>query len=95
VAIEQLGLQSREEALGDGVVEDVADGSHGPEEADVAESLTEHPGGVLGAVVGVVDRLTGMVVDDTLGPGMIGDRPADDLTVPGIDGHGQLNSSNV
>jgi hypothetical protein len=58
--VEQLGLQAGEEGLGHGIVEGVADGSHGAEQAGFAEPLAERPGGVLAAVIRMMDGLAGL-----------------------------------
>lgn len=42
-ALQEFPLQRREQLLGDGVDEDIADGSHRAEQAGVTESLAEHP----------------------------------------------------
>src|SRR6266545_7673045 len=55
--LEELELQSREERLGQAVVEAVADGPHGPEQAGCPQAPAERPRGVLAAVVGVADGL--------------------------------------
>ncbi len=43
VSVKELALQRREEGLGHGVVQGVADGAHRPEQACGAQSLPEHP----------------------------------------------------
>ena len=42
VAVEQFALERREERLGDGVIQRVADGAHRADEPGRAESLAEH-----------------------------------------------------
>jgi hypothetical protein len=56
VAVEELTLQRREERLGDGVLQGVADGAHRPEQTGGAETLTEHPAAVVRSVIRVGDR---------------------------------------
>lgn len=100
-AVEEFELEGSEEALGHGVVEGVSDGSHGAEQASLAEPLPERPGGVLGSVVGMVEDLTriglaspaGHVqgVDHQSGAQVIGDGPADHPPRPGVDDHSQIH----
>ena len=98
-AVEQLALQRGEEGLGDGVVQRVADGAHRAEQAGVAEALSEHPGRVLAAVIGMGDGAVGATpqaghlegVDDELGAEVVGDRPADDPSGPGVDDDGEVD----
>lgn len=69
------------------------DPSHGSEEAGGAQPVTEHPGRVLRAPVGVDDgairaalpagHLQG--IDDQFGADVVGDRPAHDLATERVD----------
>src|SRR3954468_12094878 len=45
--VEQLGLQGGEEALGQAIVQAVADAAHRAEQAGLAQPLPERPAGVL------------------------------------------------
>lgn len=86
-AVEKFELKGSEEALSHGVVEGDDDGSQGAEQANLAEPLPEHPEGVLGSIVGMVDDLTrnGLASpadhaqgdDHQTGAQVIGDGPAE------------------
>jgi hypothetical protein len=55
--VEELELERAEEALDHRVVVRVADRTHRGQQPGVTQPLAEHPGRLLGAVVGVHDRL--------------------------------------
>jgi hypothetical protein len=56
VTVEELAFQGGEEALGDGVVECVADGAHRGDQTGLTQPTAEGEAGVLAAVVAVVDQ---------------------------------------
>ena len=100
-AVEKFELKGSEEALSHGAVEGVSDGSQGAEQANLAEPLPEHPEGVLGSIVGMVDDLTrnGLAApadhaqsdDHQTGAQMIGDGPAEHPPQPDVDDHSQTH----
>ncbi len=59
VLVEEFELKGPEEALGDGIIEAVADGAHRAQQTGGAEPATECPRRVLRLVVAVGDGLTG------------------------------------
>ena len=63
-AVDQLGLQGGEEALGHGVVVAVADRAHRRRDPGLAQALAEGQARVLGAVVAVVDEVRARAAAD-------------------------------
>ncbi len=105
VLVEQLELQSVEEALGHAVVVGVADGAHGAQQAGGPQAGAERPARVLRAVVGVGDaavlrRLTPPdrhlhCIDDQLGADVVGDRPAHHSAAPGVEDDAEVHPAFV
>ena len=100
VPIEEFALEAGEEALGDGVVQRVADGAHRAEQPGVAKALPEDPAAVVRSVIRVGDRTLGWAsapgghvdgVGDELGAHVISDRPAHDAPGPGVDDDGEVD----
>jgi hypothetical protein len=65
--MEQLNFDRRKEAFGHGIIEAVADGASGGQNARVLELLPEGQRRVLAAVVGVVDEPGGRVTSPAAG----------------------------
>ncbi len=98
-AVDELGLEGSEEALGQGVVVAVADRAHRGRDPGLAQALAEREARVLAPVVGVVDeaarrstaddrRVKGR--GDELGPQVGRHRPADDPAAPGVGDRGEV-----
>ena len=98
-AIDELGLQRREEALGDGVVPAVALAAHAADDAGGDQRLAVVAARVLRAAVGVVHEAgVGEAatarhlqrVEAELGAHVIGDRPADDAAREQVEDDGEV-----
>ena len=89
VLVEQLELQGPEEALGNGIVETVADRPHGPEQPSAAKAPAEGPRRVSRPVVAVGDGRSRcrMVRDPAPGddPMTVAPLGADQVTMPSAD----------
>src|SRR5579884_2674881 len=102
LAVEQLALQSGEEALGQRVVVAVTDRAHGGRDTGLSAALTEGDRGVLTPLVGVMDdAVLGSTPPEghfecrehQLGAQVIGHRPAHHPTTEGIKDHGQVDKA--
>src|SRR2546426_3750294 len=97
LAIEQLALEGREEALAQGVVVRVADAAHRRPDASLATPLAERDRRVLAALVGVMNDVLRLALyhghvqrrKDELSTEMGLHRPADDPPTPGVDHDGE------
>ena len=100
-SVEQLALEGAEEALAHRVVVRVADGPHRRSDACLLAAHAEGDGGVLAAVVGMVDDAARLALrdrhvqrlDDDVGLEAGGHRPADDATAPDIEHDGEVEEA--
>ena len=101
--MDELFLERREEALGDGVVVGAAFGAHRDGDAGVAGLLAEAQSDVLRALVGMMNepgrRPAAMKrhlerVDDELGAHVVGHRPADDPAAVGVLDGGEIQPAS-
>src|SRR5262249_39058410 len=101
LAIEELALERREEALTERVVVRVADGSHRRPDAHLAAALAEGERRVLAALIRVmndVDRAAlreGHVegLEHEFGPEVCGHCPANDAAAPGVEDDGEVQKA--
>lgn len=101
MAIEQLALERREEALAHRIVVGIADRSHRRADAHLAAPLAEGQGPELAALVGVVNRVAGPALDerevqrlrDEVGAETSRHRPADDAATPRIEDNGEVQEA--
>ena len=99
--VEQLALERCEEAFAEGVVVGGADAAHAAEQAGLAEAVSERPGRVLRATVGMDNCRAGLgasapacdleCVDDEFGLEVVGDGEADDAARVDIDHDGRVD----
>ena len=100
-AIDELTFEGGEKALAQGVVEAVSDRTHGGTNPHLPAALAEGDGGVLTALIGMVDHVLrtslpqGHVqrVEHELGTQVVGHRPAHNAAGEGIDHHGQVEKT--
>ena len=100
-AVEQLAFEGGEEALGHGVVEAVPDRAHRRDHAPSPAAFTEGEGGVLAALIGVVDDGARAALFDghaegiehEFGAQVPGHRPAHDSAAEHVEDDGQVQES--
>src|SRR6516165_7099704 len=99
--IEQLALERSEEALAHGIVVGVSDRAHRGAHTGLTAALAELDGGVLRALVGVMDHTVGTArgkrhvkrVQYQSGGERAGHRPADDTPAAGIENDCEINKT--
>lgn len=97
-AIEQFAFQGGEEALTEGIIETIADRAHRRADTSVPTSLAKGQGGVLAALIGVMDDIFWVTLLDRHAQGIhyqgslqvSGHRPTDDFAAPGIHDNSQV-----
>ena len=98
---QQFAFEGGKEALAQGVVIGIADGSHGRPDAGLPAALAEGQGRILRPLVRVVNDAArptladGHVerIKDELGAQVVGGGPADDPAAPDIEHHGEVEEA--
>jgi hypothetical protein len=99
--VEQFAFECGEEGFAHGIVEAIADRAHGRADPGFPAAAAEGDGGVLAALVGVMDDILRVALldghlqglQDELGPHMSGHCPTDDPAAPDINHDGQEQGS--
>jgi len=99
--VEQLAFETREEALGHGVVVGVSDRAHRRTHAHLPAAVAEGDAGVLAALIAVMDDLVGLALLDghvqraehQISRHALADGPADDAAAPDVQHHRQIQEA--
>jgi hypothetical protein len=98
MAVEQFTFEGSEEALAKGIIIAIADGAHGGADPSCPAAATKGKGGVLAALIRMVDDTFWMALlnghlqclQDELSAQVSSHRPTDNPTAPGINYDGQI-----
>ena len=101
-SIEQFTFQGGKEALTQSVVEAVADRAHRRAQVGIPAAMAEGQGGILTALIGVMDDAFrapladghGQGLEHQLGAQMVGQGPTDHAAAPGVDNDGQVQPAS-